>query len=111
MRLDVLTLFPEMFPGYLGESLLAKAISAGLVDIQLHNIRDWTTGKHHKVDDRPYGGGPGMVMMAPPVVDCVEEVQARAETPGKLTKRHVRDPRHWCQKGRITEGKVANQQW
>lgn len=74
MRFDVLTLFPEMFSGYLGQSLLNKAIVGGLVDVQLHNIRDWAKDKHHSIDDRPFGGGPGMVMMAPPVVECAEAV-------------------------------------
>ena len=58
MRFDVLTLFPEMFPGYLGQSLLKLAIERGLVDVQLRNIRDWTHDKHKSVDDRPFGGGP-----------------------------------------------------
>lgn len=77
MRFDVLTLFPEMFPGYLGQSVLKRAIDSGLVDIHLHNIRDWATGKHKKVDDRPFGGGPGMVLMVEPVVACVEDVQRK----------------------------------
>ena len=55
MRIDVLTLFPEMFSGYLGQSLLKRAIDAGIVDIQVHNIRDWAQGKHKQVDDRPFG--------------------------------------------------------
>jgi tRNA (guanine37-N1)-methyltransferase len=75
MRFDVLTLFPEMFPGYLGQSLLKLAIDRGLVDVRLHNIRDWAEGRHKNVDDRPYGGGPGMVLMVKPVVDCVEAVR------------------------------------
>ncbi len=84
MRIDVLTLFPEIFSGYLGQSVLKKAIDRGLVQVLLHNIRDWSHDKkHHKVDDRPFGGGPGMVLMAPPVVECVEAVQAQAE-PGRL---------------------------
>jgi tRNA (guanine37-N1)-methyltransferase len=82
MRFDVLTLFPEIFQGYLGQSLLKRAIAAGLVDVQLHNIRGWSVGKHHQVDDRPFGGGPGMVMMAGPVVECVEAVQAMSDPPG-----------------------------
>ena len=61
MRFDVLTLFPDMFPGYLGQSLLHKAIEKGLVDVQLHDMRQWSKDKHHKVDDKPYGGGVGMV--------------------------------------------------
>ena len=78
IRFDILTLFPDMFPGYLGQSLLKKAIDAGLVDVQLHDIRRWTRDKHLKVDDRPFGGGPGMVMMVEPVVECIEAVQAMA---------------------------------
>ena len=84
MRIDVLTLFPEMFPGYLGQSLLKRAIDAGLVTIELHDIRDWARGKHQQVDDRPFGGGPGMVLRPEPVVECVEDVQSKAEPPGYL---------------------------
>ncbi|HVX11280.1 MAG TPA: tRNA (guanosine(37)-N1)-methyltransferase TrmD [Pirellulales bacterium] len=83
MRFDVLTLFPDMFPGYLGQSLLKLAIDRGLVDVRLYNIRDWAEGRHKCVDDRPYGGGPGMVLMPQPVVDCVEAVQAEG-SPGHL---------------------------
>jgi tRNA (guanine37-N1)-methyltransferase len=84
MRFDVLTLFPEMFPGYLGQSLLKRAIDAGLVEVCLHDIRNWSQDKHNKVDDRPYGGGPGMVMMVEPVVACVEAVRPMAADPGHL---------------------------
>jgi tRNA (guanine37-N1)-methyltransferase len=83
MRFDVLTLFPELFSGYVCESILKLAILRGLVQVHLWNIRDWATGKHKQVDDRPFGGGPGMVMMPGPVLDCVEAVQAMAE-PGDL---------------------------
>ena len=75
MRFDVLTLFPDLFSGYLGESLVKKAIQRNLIDVQLHDFRNWTTDKHKKVDDRPYGGGPGMVIMADPVVRCFEDLQ------------------------------------
>ncbi len=78
MRFDVLTLFPEIFQGYLGQSLLRRAIEAGRVEVYLHNIRDYSRDRHRSVDDRPFGGGPGMVMMVEPVVDCVEAVQATA---------------------------------
>jgi len=78
MRVDVLTLFPEMFPGYLGQSLLKLAIERKLVEVRLHDIREWAVGRHRSVDDRPFGGGPGMLLMAPPVVECVEAVQAQA---------------------------------
>jgi tRNA (guanine37-N1)-methyltransferase len=84
MRFDVLTLFPEMFSGYLSQSLLRRAIDRGLIRVELHNIRDWTTDKHHSIDDRPFGGGPGMVLRPEPVVDAVEEVQRLAEPPARL---------------------------
>lgn len=84
IRFDVLTLFPGIFDGYLGQSLLDDAIRAGLVEVHRWNIRDWTADKHQKVDDRPFGGGPGMVMTPQPVVDCVEAVRANAEPPGRL---------------------------
>ena len=84
MRFDVLTLFPEMFSGYLGQSLLKRAIDAGIVDVELHNIRDWAQGKHKQVDDRPFGGGPGMVLRPEPVVDCVEAVQRQGDGAGHL---------------------------
>src|SRR4051812_9791943 len=83
VRFDVLTLFPEIFAGYLSQSLLKLAIEQSLVCVCLHNLRDWARGKHRSVDDRPFGGGPGMVMMCEPVYDCVEAVQAMAE-PGLL---------------------------
>ena len=84
MRLDVLTLFPDMFPGYLGQSILNKAIERGLVEIHVHNMRDWATGKHKKIDDMPYGGGPGMVLMVDSVVNCVRDVQKMAAEPGQV---------------------------
>ncbi|MCA9238600.1 MAG: tRNA (guanosine(37)-N1)-methyltransferase TrmD [Planctomycetales bacterium] len=83
MRFDVLTLFPEIFSGYMSQSLLHLAIDRGLVDIQLHNIRDWAKGRHKEVDDRPFGGGPGMVLKPEPVVECVEAVQQMAPELGQ----------------------------
>ena len=79
MRIDVLTLFPEMFESPLGHSILKRAQAAGVVDIVLTNIRDFTTDKYKKVDDKPYGGGPGMVMMPQPLFDCFEYVQKLSE--------------------------------
>ncbi len=84
MRFDILTLFPEIFSGYLGQSLLKLAIERSLVQVNLHNIRDWSKDKHKSVDDRPYGGGPGMLLKVEPVVDCVEAVQKLADEPGHL---------------------------
>jgi tRNA (guanine37-N1)-methyltransferase len=84
MRFDVLTLFPEIFQGYLTQSLLKLALQKGLVEIHLWNIRDWAAGKHKSVDDRPFGGGPGMVIMPEPVFAAVETIQAQAALPGEL---------------------------
>ena len=84
MRFDVLTLFPEIFSGYLGQSLLKLAIERGLVEVRLTNIRDWAKGRHKVVDDRPFGGGPGMILKVEPVVECVEAVRASDPDPGHL---------------------------
>ena len=77
MRIDVLTLFPAMFAGYLDQSIVKRAIDRRLIEVHLHDIRDWSKDKHHSVDDRPFGGGPGMVLRVEPVVECVEEVIAQ----------------------------------
>jgi tRNA (guanine37-N1)-methyltransferase len=77
MRIDILTLFPEMFPGVLNASILGRAAQADLVQYHLHDIRDWADNKHAKVDDRPFGGGPGMVMMCQPLYDSVVAVEEK----------------------------------
>ena len=83
MRFDIITLFPQIFAGYLTQSLLAKAIDRGLVEIHIHDLREWSTdSKHHKIDDKPYGGGPGMLICVDPVVHCVEAVQHMSEKKG-----------------------------
>jgi tRNA (guanine37-N1)-methyltransferase len=84
MRFDILTLFPGIFDGYLQQSLLKLAIQRGLVDVRLWDIREYTHDKHQKVDDRPFGGGPGMLICCQPVFDCVDAVQAAGEKPGQL---------------------------
>jgi tRNA (guanine37-N1)-methyltransferase len=84
MRIDILTLFPEMFTGFLDGSLLGEARRTRLIDVCLTNIRDFAEGVHRQVDDRPYGGGPGMLLMPGPVVSCVEAVQQQADAPGHL---------------------------
>ncbi len=80
-RIDVLTLFPAIMDGYLSQSILSRAIAAGLVAINRWDIRDWAEGKHKQVDDRPFGGGPGMVLMAPPVVAATEAVERSMNRP------------------------------
>lgn len=75
MHIDILTLFPEVFPAFLGHSILGIAQEKGLVEFRLWNIRDFTQDKHKKVDDRPFGGGPGMVLRPEPVFRTIEEVE------------------------------------
>ena len=83
MRIDIVTLFPEIFSGYLLQSLLNKAIQKKLVEIFVHDLRQWSTDtKHHKVDDRPFGGGPGMLIMVEPVINCVQDIQQLDSVPG-----------------------------
>ena len=72
MKIDVLTLFPEMFAGPLDVSMVARARKAGLLDLQVRNLRDWTHDRHKTVDDRPFGGGPGMVLKPEPIFEAVE---------------------------------------
>ncbi len=75
MRFDIITIFPKILDSYFSESLLKKAQDNGLISIQTHNLRDFTEDKHRKVDDSPYGGGPGMVLKAEPIAKAVEYVR------------------------------------
>ncbi len=84
MRIDIITLFPGMFTGFLDGSLLGAARTAGLVDIRLTDIRDFAEGPHRQVDDRPFGGGPGMLLMPGPVVSCIEHVQGLSQHAGHV---------------------------
>jgi len=84
MRFDILTLFPEMLAGPFDTSIIGRARQAGLIEIAIHNPRDYTDDKHHVVDDYAYGGGPGMVMKPEPLFECVEAVRAMAEPTGKV---------------------------
>ena len=84
MRFDILTLFPELFDSYLGQGHLKLAIERGLVEIRRHNFREFAPGIRRQVDDKPFGGGPGMLLMCQPVFDCVEAVQAQGNAPGRL---------------------------
>ncbi len=84
MRFDILTLFPRMFCGPFDESIIARARQAGLIQIHLHNIRDYAEGKHKVTDDYPFGGGPGMVMKPQPIFDCLAAVRAMDPEPGRV---------------------------
>lgn len=81
MRFDILTLFPEMFPGVLNASILGRASEAALASYHVHDIREHADNKHRKVDDRPFGGGPGMVMMCQPLHDAVLAAEKTDERP------------------------------
>ncbi|HAL65668.1 MAG: tRNA (guanine-N(1)-)-methyltransferase [Bacteroidetes bacterium 38_7] len=75
MHIDILTLFPKMFEGFFSESILKRAIDKKLVEINLHNIREYSTDKHRRVDDYPFGGGAGMVMMIEPICRAIESLK------------------------------------
>ncbi len=88
MKFDILTIFPKIFDSYTSESIIKRAQEKGLIKIQAHNLRDFTTDKHHKVDDSPYGGGPGMVLKLEPIYKAVRalslkfKVQSSRKTKG-----------------------------
>lgn len=82
MRIDILTLFPQMFAP-LFDSILGRAQQAGVLDVNVHNIRDYTLDKHRRTDDYPFGGGAGLVMTAQPIVDAMQAVQAMDERPAR----------------------------
>ena len=107
LEVEILTLFPRMFAGYLGESILGKAQESGLLEVRVADIRDHAQGKHRVADDAPYGGGAGMVMKPEPLTEAIEA--ARARLPGALvvmtSPRGVRlDPalaRRFAEHGRL----------
>ncbi len=82
LHFSIFTLFPAMFSGPFGESIIRRAIAADLVELSIHDIRTWTYDRHRTADDRPYGGGAGMVLMAPPIVEGVEAVLG--DRPGRI---------------------------
>ena len=84
MRIDILTLFPDMFVSPLSCSIIKRAQDNGIVEITLTDIRNFSTDSYRKVDDKPYGGGPGMVMMPGPVFDCFEHVQKLSDEKGRV---------------------------
>jgi tRNA (guanine37-N1)-methyltransferase len=84
VRIDILSLFPEMFAGSFDASIIARARESGVIEIAIHNPRDYAHDKHHVVDDYAYGGGPGMVMKPEPLFECVDAVRAMASPRGKV---------------------------
>jgi tRNA (guanine37-N1)-methyltransferase len=80
MKFNILTIFPEILDSYFNESILKRANEAGLIKIQTHDIRDFAEGKHRQVDDTPYGGGPGMVLMVEPIYKCLKSVKRQKKS-------------------------------
>ena len=103
MKFDVMTLFPAMVEGVLSESIIGRAQSSGLIEVECHNIRDFSTDKHRKTDDTPYGGGVGMVMTCQPIYDCYKSI-AEKISPDKKTRVIYMSP-----KGRIFSHEVARE--
>ena len=103
MKFDVMTLFPAMVEGVLGESIIGRAQSGGLIEVECHNIRDFSTDKHRKTDDTPYGGGVGMVMTCQPIYDCYKSVTEKIPS-GNKTRVVYMSP-----KGRIFSHDVAKE--
>src|SRR4051794_40784564 len=81
MRIDILTLFPEICRAPLNASMMKRGQECGALELHIHNLRDWTTDKHHVVDDAPFGGGQGMVMKAEPIFAAVEDLQSKIQNP------------------------------
>lgn len=77
MRFDIITIFPEVINAYLNESIIKRARERGLLDVYTHNIRDFTDDKHKTVDDRPFGGGPGMVLKVEPIIKAIEHIRSQ----------------------------------
>ena len=103
MRFDVLTLFPEMVKGVLSESIIGRAQTAGIIEVECHNIRDFSNDKHRKTDDTPFGGGVGMVMTCQPIYDCYQNLLE--QIPKENKKRVI----YMSPKGRIFSHEVAKE--
>src|SRR5947208_4089058 len=76
MRIDILTLFPEMFHGPFDASIVGRAIERGVVNVALHNLREWAHDRHRTVDDMPFGGGPGMVLKPEPIFEAIDDLRS-----------------------------------
>src|SRR5205085_7857977 len=100
MKIDIVTIFPKMVEGPLAEGIVARAIAKGVLDVRVHDLRDFTTDRHRVVDDMPFGGGPGMVLKPEPLFAAVEAIQAKraAETASR------RSPAEGAEAGRRGEG-------
>jgi len=89
MKVDILTLFPKMFQGPFEESIIKRAQEKGLVEIKIHNLRKWTKDKHKTVDDRPFGGGTGMILMVEPIDSALKELRKKGSKVILLTPQEI----------------------
>ena len=104
MKFDILTIFPKIFYSYFNESILKRAQKKGLIKIGVHNIRDFTTDKHHKVDDSPYGGGPGMVFKIEPIYRAVRFLKSKIQRSKSKKTRVIL----FSTRGKKLDSKTAN---
>lgn len=104
MKFDIMTLFPELVEYVLGESVIGRAQKSGAIEIEAHNIRDYSGNKHRKVDDTPYGGGMGMLMAAPPIYNCYSHILEKNKSMGDDVKRRVI---YMSPQGRVLDHKKA----
>jgi len=93
MQFDIITIFPEIFNSYFGESLIKRALDKGLIKVKIHNLRKWAKDKHKTVDDRPFGGGLGMVMKIEPIYKAIEEIKGTKRLSSKKRKIILFSPR------------------
>jgi len=89
MRFDIITIFPDILDSYLKEGILAQAIKKGLIKINFHNLRDYTKDKHQTTDDRPFGGGPGMVMMVEPIYRAILALNSKSEARNSKQRKRI----------------------
>ena len=86
IKFDIVTIFPNIFTSYFNESILKRAQKSGAIEINVHNLRDYTTDKHKTVDDTPYGGGAGMVLKVEPIYDCVNAIKSKTKSQKSKTR-------------------------
>lgn len=103
MRFDIMTLFPEFVQTVLGESVIGRAQKSGAIEVNTYNIRDYSKDKHHRVDDTPYGGGKGMLMMAPPIYDCYTAILSKS--PADARRRVI----YLSPRGRVFNQSIARE--
>lgn len=103
MRFDIMTLFPDFVRSVLGESVIGRAQKSGAIEVNTYNIRDYSKDKHHRVDDTPYGGGKGMLMMAPPIYDCYADILSCS--PAEAKRRVI----YLSPRGRVLNQKIARE--